>query len=155
MNAIHKTYSLILDYLVHEPEDDTAARRGIVAQAAEAGASWVATDESIEMLERCVNRGSTVTDEDEWSEIREEFVLAAFRDLSPMKNPLAMETFRKLQEKCLFEIGEHLVWARKVNRRDDGSAVIVLHVSDLSLFEKLVGGGVTGGTLEEGVMIGL
>jgi hypothetical protein len=156
VNKIHRFYHLVFEYLKFQPEADDVARKKILGLASECGGlSWEATDDELQLLGQCVNRGSSVINEELWSKTREGFVLAAFKDLSPMKNPLAMETFRNLQEICLFEISEYILWARKIMKRDDGTAVIVLHVSDFSRFEKLVNEQTpVMGDLENGVMIG-
>ena len=69
----------------------------------------------------------------------EEFIIAAFRDLTLLKNPGAMTTFRGVRRLVRSEDTEEvLMWARTCNRRSNGSAVIVLHVSNLGAFERLI-----------------
>ena len=48
---------------------------------------------------------------------------------------------------------ELFVFSRKKTEREDGSAVIVLHVSDLRAFQSLIHVSGSKGSLEEGMII--
>ena len=90
--------------------------------------SWELTKEHLDQLDRCVNDSQNVS-EDEWEEARNEFVIAAFKDLSDFRDPRATVLFNQLRRLCTVNDGELLMWSKKVIKRPDGSAVIVLHVS--------------------------
>jgi len=114
--------------------------------------SWELTEEHLDQLDRCVNDSQTVKDE-EWTEVRNEFIIAAFKDLSQFRDPKAMVIFSKLRNLCIMNDGELLLWGKKVSKRSDGSAVLVLHVSDLEAFERMLHKETGEGFLEEGLMI--
>jgi hypothetical protein len=67
-----------------------------------------------------------------------EFIIAAFRDLSPMKNPRANQVFKSLCPICMVEKPMQLLYARKIIRKPGGGGVIILHVSSVSEFESMV-----------------
>jgi len=103
--------------------------------------SWDATEETLLKLEQCVNRPSEVKDDEDWTTTTNDFVKAAFKDLSVLKDSAAMDLFDRLAKTCLptYRNGEDMfVWAKTVKERPDGSAVIVLHVSDLERFRRIV-----------------
>ena len=68
---------------------------------------------------------------------RDSILIAAFKDLSSLKDPEAMQTFCMLRQACRFDEELDFVWARNVHRRKDGSAVLTLHVSNLGRFNSL------------------
>jgi hypothetical protein len=162
MKTIVNFYSTILAFIQSDKETDGAVAE-IVALAKKAAPSWEATEESVLFLEQCCNRGSTVNDDDLLFTTLNEFMKASFRDLSVLKDATAMELFQKLASEVspAFSNGEDmLIWARTVKERPDGSAVIVLHVSDMKRFRKLIerhdfaDSTVDDPTLESGVVIG-
>ena len=156
-------YSAILTYLRSDVEVDETVKE-ILALAKKASPSWKATEESIMFLEQCCNRQSSVGEGEGWSETINDFVKAAFKDLSVLKDPTAMKTFKDLasQVSSTFSVGEDmLIWARTIKERADGSAVVILHVSDIERFRRLIeehnfvdNSTNTGGTMEEVVLIG-
>lgn len=103
-------------------------------------------------LLRAINDGESLNDE-EWEEVRFDFVMSAFKDLSPLRDPRAMETFDEIRKVAVMNDGETLLWGRKITKRDDGTAVVVLHVSDFEAFEKMLEGQTGQGDLEEGFMV--
>ena len=136
-----KFYREVLTYIQAEDEIDGAIQK-IVALAQKASPSWEATAESVAFLEKTRNRGSReVTDDDVWSTTLNDFVKAAFRDLSPLKDEEAMELFKEVADGIgtTFNNGDDmLVWARTVKERPDGSGVLVLHVTDLKRFRDFI-----------------
>lgn len=114
--------------------------------------SWDLTEDNLKLLDRCINE-STSLDDETWTQTRNEFIIAAFKDLSTFRNPKAMGIFEKLRTICTMNDGELLLWGRNVTKRADGSAVIVLHVSDLETFEGMLHKESGEGFLQEGLMI--
>lgn len=162
MNPIIEFYLKILGYLCHDDEPDSLIT-DILQLAGNASPSWEVSDESLRMLERCVNRSSEIEDDDEWSSTTNDLIKCAFKDLSVLKNPIAMDVFDRLAKAAspTFKNGEDMcIWAKSVKERPDGSAVIVLHVSDLERFRKeieqhdFVDGSTHLHTLEEGIIFG-
>jgi hypothetical protein len=103
--------------------------------------SWKVTEESLWKLEQCVNRGSEMENTEELFTIPNDFIKEAFRDLSALKNPVAMDLFDRLAKTCIatYANGEDMfLWAKSVKERPGGSAVIVLHVSNLERFREIV-----------------
>lgn len=129
-------YATVFSYLTSDIEIDELIPE-ILKLSKEVSPSWEATEESIRFLERCINRSSFVEDDDEWNSTLNDFIKEAFKDLSVIKNPLAMDLFGKLARATspMFNNGEVLcIWAKTIRERPDGSGVIVLHVSDLDKF---------------------
>lgn len=157
-------YSTLLRYLrINSEIESDGLIPEILALAEGASPSWEATGESVRFLEQCTNRPSSIEDDEEWNTMLNDFVKNAFRDLSVLKNPAAMDVFVKVARAVspTFNNGEDmLVWAKSVKERPDGSGVLVLHVSDLKRFRKeieghnFVDGSTTLHALEEGVMLG-
>ncbi len=155
-----KFYAAMLAYLRADVEIEGAVAK-IIQLAKETSPSWEATEESVTFLELCCNRNSSVKDDDEWSTAMNDFVKAAFRDLSVLKNPAAMGLFGTIAEKVLPNpTDDMLIWARTIKERPDGSAVIILHVSDLDRFRSMiehhdfVDNSTNCATLEEAIQIG-
>jgi hypothetical protein len=155
-------YSAILTYIKSDVEVDELIPE-ILKLAEASSPSWEATEESVRKLEQCINRQSEVEDDHEWSTTKNDFTKAAFKDLSVLKNPVAMDLFDRLAKTCLQTYAQNedlLIWAKSVKERPDGSAVIVLHVSDLERFRKIiedhdfVDGSTECNTLEECIQIG-
>ncbi len=140
MNAIMRFYAAILAYLQSDTEEIGAVGK-ILELAKKASPSWEATEKSVKFLEQCCNSSSTVEDDDAWDRMVDDFTLAAFRDLSIQKNQAAMDLFIKVGKEvspCFAHGDDILIWARSIKERPDGSAVIVLHVSDIKRFRKLM-----------------
>ncbi len=114
--------------------------------------SWELTDESLALLDRCVYNCSSLNDE-AWTHTRNDFIIAAFKDLSTFRNPKAMMIFGKLRALMTMNEGELLLWVRNVIKRSDGSAVIVMHISNLEAFEGMLHKESGDGFLQEGLMI--
>jgi hypothetical protein len=161
-NNLIAFYKTILAYLIIDIEFDNTISV-ILDLFRKSSPSWEATEESIRKLQECVNYPSLVEDDSDWSTTLNDFIKSAFKDLSILKNPEAMELFDELAKKCLptFRHGEDMfIWARTIKERVGGSAVIVLHVSDLERFRKiieehdLVDGSTECYTLEECIQLG-
>lgn len=114
--------------------------------------SWDLTEESLTLLDRCVNESGSLNDET-WTEVRNNFIIAAFKDLSTFRNPKAMVIFEKLRTILTLNEGELLLWARTITKRPDGSGVIVMHVSDMEAFEGILNRKSGDGFLQDGLMI--
>jgi hypothetical protein len=114
--------------------------------------SWDEIAQDLMLLHGCVNN-SSVIDEETWTETRNKFIVAAFKDLSSFRNPEAMGIFEKLRNICTMNDGELFMWGRSVTDRPDGSAVIVLHVSNLEAFEKMLNKESGAGFLRDGLML--
>jgi len=114
--------------------------------------SWNLNEENLKLLHRCVNESSSLDDET-WTQTRNEFIISAFKDLSSFRNPRAMGIFERLRTICTMNDGELLLWARTITKRTDGSAVIVMHVSNLEAFEGMLHKESGEGFLQEGLMI--
>ncbi len=162
MKPMIKFYATMLSYLEADFEDAQLVKQ-LVEAAQKVKPSWETTEESVLKLEQAVNRGSEIKDDDELYSILHDFDKAAFRDLSVIKEDAAMDVFHRLASKvsATFRSGEDMfVWAKSVKERPDGSAVIVLHVSDLERFRKLIeehdlaDNSTEDGSLESGVLIG-
>lgn len=155
-------YQSILDYLESDIEDQKPVNK-ILELGLLSLPSWETTKENIEKLEQCVNRSSEVEDDDEWSMTTNDFVKAAFKDLSVLRDPAAMVLFDSIGRICIptYANGEDVfIHAKSVKERQDGSGVIILHVSDLERFRKIledhdnVDSSTSLHTLEEGIQIG-
>lgn len=155
-------YTTILNYLQLE-HDDEAVVKQVIELSKGCSPSWEATEDSLAELEQYSNRGSQIVDDEQLYTLLNDFAKAAFKDLSVLKNPMAMDVFHKLAAQV---VPSHrkghdvLVWAKSLKERPDGSAVIVLHVSDLERFRKeleehrLIDGSTVNNTLEECIQIG-
>jgi len=151
----YQFYVLLHNFLALQPHPELPTIKDIVefAKTCE-GLSWEATEESVEFLERSVNRSSTIDDDDAWMDALNEFIVSAFKDLSSLRDPKGMELFGKLHKKTSnAAIDENIVWTRKVIGRQDGSAVVILHVADYEKFKKLVEKPTGYGDLEAGKII--
>lgn len=140
MKPILKFYVLVLSYLQAEFEDEHSVKQ-IVDLAKKANPSWETTAKSVKYLEKCCNRGSSVKDDNVWSATKADFAKAAFKDLSVLKNPEAMDVFQKIANLLIptYEAGEDiLIWARDIKQRPDGSGVVILHVSDVARFRQMI-----------------
>jgi hypothetical protein len=162
MKPIMNFYATVVSYLQAEFDDENVVAE-IIALAGKANPSWEITRESLALLELCVNRGSTVEEEDLEQITRNDFAKAAFRDLSVLKDNEAMDIFDQVAKTCVptYAVGEDMfVWARTVKERPDGSAVIVLHTSNLERLRRLlenhdfVDSTTNCLSLEEGIQIG-
>jgi hypothetical protein len=163
MKPIIKFYQSVLNYIQARHEIEGEIKK-IVALAQKASPSWEATMESVSFLETCRNRGSfEVEDSELWSATLNDFVKAAFRDLSPLRGDEAMELFKKVADEIgtTFNCGDDmLIWARTVKERSDGSGILVIHVTDLNRFRDFVENHDLSDnssefhSLEEGVLIG-
>ena len=116
--------------------------------------SWDVTEENLRLLNRCINNSNSLDDET-WTETQNEFIVAAFKDLSTFRNPEAIEVLNGLRTICNADDRSLILWGRKVTKRNDGSAVMVLHVSNLEALEKMLHEetGPGRGFLQEGLMI--
>jgi hypothetical protein len=141
MKLIMKFYREVLNYIQADNEIEGAIEK-IIMLAQKANPSWEATEESMAFLEKARNRGSQEVQDDEvWSATLNDFVKAAFRDLSPLKGEEAMKLFKEVADGIgtTFKNGDDtLVWARTVKERSDGSGVLVLHVTDLARFRDMI-----------------
>jgi len=162
MNPMMKFYTLVLSYLQAEFEDNHIVTQ-IVDLAKQVKPSWETTSKTVKFLEQCCNRSSSVKDDTVLYTTTQDFAKAAFRDLTVIKNSEAMELSRKLADATIptFATGEDIfIWARDIKPRPDGSAVIILHVTDIERFRKLienhdfVDSSTEDGTLEGVVQIG-
>lgn len=156
MNAKMKLYQTTLNFLKEEWNPEEAWRILGIAQEVEARfereSNQVSVGEMHELWD-CVNNSET--NNENWLEIKEGFVMAAFKDLSVIKNPEAMELFHEIRRYVLPGDEDGFVWARTIKDRPDGSAVIVLHVSNRDMYEKAMERSrmTRSGDLEEGLLL--
>jgi hypothetical protein len=141
MNPIIKFYAALLAYIKSDVEVNGAVEE-ILKLAKEASPSWEVTKENVEELEEICNRGNQLDEDNhkryvELMDFTEEVSIAAFKDLAVLKWPLAMDLFEKLHD-CLALPGDSFVWARSIKRRPDGSALVILHVSDYERFKGMI-----------------
>jgi hypothetical protein len=87
---------------------------------------------------------------DEFSEVTDEFTMKAFKDLTVLKNPQAMPVFLRIRAALGFE-NDMFLFTSKTIERDDGSAVLVLHVSSLARLHYVMP--FSAGNLTEGAKI--
>lgn len=136
-NSIISYYKAILEFL-RAKEKTNEAIEEIWAIAKKASPSWAG---SLRYLDECTNRSENIADTKELSRTLNGFVKAAFRDLSVLKDPQAMRVFHSLANKTCETFtpdGDLLIWARNEKIRKDGSAVIILHVSNSRRFHELL-----------------
>jgi hypothetical protein len=64
----------------------------------------------------------------DWLLLSDDLTVCAFRDLSSLKNPLAMDVFWDISDQtgC---VGDLICFAARIKERGDGSAIVVLHVN--------------------------
>ena len=124
------------------------------ARASKNPVSWVGAEVSsiLSMMLRCLNDNQN-SNEKQWEMSVETLLTAAFKDLSVVCDPEALHTFARLRRVCFMDKKELFVFSRKKTEREDGSAVIVLHVSDLRAFQSLIHVSGSKGSLEEGMII--
>ena len=124
------------------------------ARASKNPVSWVGAEVSsiLSMMLRCLNDNQN-SNEKQWEMSVETLLTAAFKDLSVVRDPEALHTFARLRRVCFMDKKELFVFSRKKTEREDGSAVIVLHVSDLRAFQSLIHVSGSKGSLEEGMII--
>lgn len=150
MNATLKFYSAVLAFL--KDGEITSENLQHLKELAKTGkSSWKFPAYNLEILWLMVNDSGKI--KGEWPDTQDEFVIAAFKDLSQMREPKAAELLEQLWETSPTNQEEYIVWARKIKERKDGSGVLILHVSSVELFKKLVQGNTGHGDLEEGFMI--
>jgi len=149
-----KFYFAILVYIKADFTREGAIQE-ILELVPKVNPSWEASEETVEFLEQCCNKQIAVSDET-ISDTKEIFLKAAFKDLSVLKNPEAMDLFYKIRVEVALEQNDNYIWSKSVKERPDGSAIIVLHVSCLEHFRKMIENHhrVTGSSLEEGVIAG-
>ena len=154
-NNTYQFYVLCQNFLTLQPHPEvpTAAQIVEFARTCE-GLSWKPEVEGLELLEKCVNRSSEVKDDDVWMDTKNMFIIDAFKDLSSLRDPKAMQLFEQLYRQASFaEKDSNIIWARKVMKRPGGSAVVILHVQDYTTFKRMVEreGGI--GDIDSGKMI--
>lgn len=116
--------------------------------------SWVGAENAniLSMMLRCVNDPSNANDK-AWEMSVETLLTSAFKDMSSLREVTAIDTFNRLRRVCFMNKEEHFIWSRKTVKRDDGSAVLVIHTSSLRAFNSLFYGKSAKGSLEEGMII--
>jgi hypothetical protein len=132
-------YELIKRYLENGREKQSAELLlfGNVARFKEV-VSWNFTEKSLITLWRSVNDSRAFTlGECYQYDARLRFVQAAFRDLSSVRNPAAMRVFGEIRAICGFDERLLLWFSKTVHTRVDGSAIIMLHVSNPEAFRVL------------------
>ncbi len=124
------------------------------ARASKNPVSWVGAEISsiLSMMLKCVNDNENSNNK-QWELSVETLMTSAFKDLSAVRDPEALQTFARLRRVCFMDKKELFLWSRKRTEREDGSAVIVLHVSNLRAFESLIHVKNSKGSLEEGMII--
>lgn len=136
--------------------------QGILSLAKKAKPSWIATEENVRLVREWyldsneLNSGTNAKEKRLTAhKLMLDLLAAAFKDLSPLKNPAAMALFFEIKQAfCLPE--DVFVWARNIKQREDGSGVIILHVSDVDTFRRTMEAGrmgVRGRTLEKVLLI--
>lgn len=165
MNPVIEFYKKILEYLRLGYESSEMAIQTLqLAIKAKPACTWDLSMEKIKFLEECINRPDDILlpEDSQTYELRvdaiSDFLLAAFRDLSILKNPLAMDLFCDLDREFTGGLEDFYVWARNVKERPDGSAVITLHVSSLHEFRQILeqakaGPQIKDMTLEKGLIV--
>lgn len=141
MNPIVKFYAAVLAYIESDIEVDGAVEE-ILKLAKEASPTWEATGEDLELLEEYCSGPDALYEKnkeryEDAADLSEEFIIGAFKDLAVLKWPLAMDLFGKLRGRVVFE-DDSFVWARSVKKRPDGSALVILHVSDYERFKGMI-----------------
>lgn len=124
------------------------------ARASKNPVSWVGADNAniLSMMLRCINDNENSSGR-QWELSVETLMISAFGDLSAVRDTEALQTFGRLRRVCFMDKKELFLWSRKKTEREDGSAVIVLHVSDLRAFQSLIHVSGSKGNLEDGLMI--
>jgi hypothetical protein len=160
MNPIIEYYQCIYHYLYYShPSHDVLER--ILELAEVTSPSWKATEEKIIFLERCTDSNEDDIDSELWHTTLDDFATLAFKDLSVLKNPAAMDIFHKLVDLTIRLDGEnnHVIWAKSIRERPDGSGIIVLHVSNLEAYRgtidsnQIVGDSTELKSLENGILL--
>lgn len=150
MNATLKFYSAVLAFL--KDGENTPENHEHLMELAKTGkSSWKFTTDDLGTLWLMVNDSDEI--KGEWPDTQDDFVIAAFKDLSQMREPKAAELLEQLWETSPTNQEEYIVWARKIKERKDGSGVLILHVSSVELFKQLVRGNTGHGDLKEGFMV--
>jgi hypothetical protein len=154
-NPILEFYEQV--HVLIENLSDRAQREIVIHEIMEdvpAGLSWRASKNSLRSL---VGSSYSIDVKNGMPcEACAEFIIAASKDLSPMKNPEATRLLRKLRSICQIDPPMNVLFARKILKRCDGSAVIILHVSSLHDFVGMVtqeAGSELAVDLEDGVII--
>lgn len=141
MHPTIKFYSQVLQYIKSDIEDNETLEKIVTLAKTVTLSLAEVTAKNISFLETCVNRPSEVpeSEDDGWLATIESFVQCAFKDLSPLRDEKAMQLWHQINEKLLVgSEGDLFVWSRRVKSRPDGSAVIVLHVSNQEAFERIL-----------------
>lgn len=140
MKPIIQFYTVLFSYLVSRI-DDTDIIEELIKLSKKASPSWEVNEESVSFLEKCTNRPSSVEDDEDLFTTINNFLKSAFKDLSVLKDPMAMEVFDRLARKVSPSYacdGDMLVWARSIKERPDGSGVLIIHVTDLERFRRII-----------------
>ncbi len=148
MNKTLRFYALVHEFFTRQIKEDSVLakrmRTEILRLAVEAEVSWNITEDHLEEMDK--NDGFLDVS------AYENLLLAAFKDLSSMRYPKAVQIFEALKKLSVSR--DHcLVWAQKVIRKSNGSATIILQVSDIGYFDKKVSkASLNGGCLEKGLI---
>ena len=140
MKPIIQFYTVLFLYLVSSIEEIDIIEE-LIKLSEKASPSWEVNEETIKFLEQCVNRPSSIGDDEELFTTINDFLKSSFKDLSVLKDSRAMEVFDRLARKVSPSYdcdGDMLIWARSVKERPDGSGVLVLHVTDLERFRSII-----------------
>ena len=140
MNPVHKFYRNLLDF-VREHENTENGRRKILACAQKTfGLSWNIDDSEISNL-HFVCSNPQKHEIGMFSEAQlysvKKFIIAAFHDLSVIKNPHAMCLFMEFNKITQYS-GFLTMFAKTIVPRYGGSGIIVLHVSDTEKFSSFI-----------------
>lgn len=152
MNATLKFYKAMIQFL-DNPSNVEFVRKNVLREASACPErAWIGTEETLVALHQCIHRVSDKYD-DTYESILEQFMITVFKDLSAQRDPAALNLFERLQRACGVKHLTHFVWPRKIIERKDGSAVIVLHVSDLGTFKEIMNRKSVTGSFQEGMMM--
>ena len=151
MNAMLKFYKAMFQFLGNSSNVEFVRKDVLRAAAACPERTWIGTEENLITLHECIHRVSDKYD-DTYEGILEQFMITVFKDLSTQRDPAALGIFERLQRACRTNDMAHFVWPRKIIERKDGSAVVVLHVSDLGTFEEIMSRKAVTGTFRDGMM---
>ena len=143
MNPILKFYIVLLAFF-QKNKCSLADINRLVNLAKRLKLCWTVDSENLQIYFDAFKKDDTYW---KWVEKREFIRIHAFKDLTTLKDPKAMEIFNGFKhlgppvnsEGCANNF--FVAWAKKIQERPDGSGIITLHVSDMFWFGQALNGG--------------
>jgi hypothetical protein len=147
MNPIIRFYTALLAYfkMTKAEANKPGEAETILDLASKCKLGWEVTEERINELRGYCRFVQSGRDDSAVSASKVfDFLITAFKDLSPLKDKRAMVLFNELRKQGGCPLEQHpteaatIIWGRRVKKTESGGAIITLHVSDLEAFNTIL-----------------